>query len=99
MTIEITVAISIGAALCGIVFGYLAFRRNSNKDIIEEAKAQGVLLTDIGYIKSGIDDIKRKQTETFDRLIKAESLAIRANDRLDVLEGKEHYIFNKKGDE
>jgi len=34
----------------------LAFRRNSNKDIIKEAKAQGVLLTDIGYIKSGLEE-------------------------------------------
>ena len=86
MTIELTALIGVCAALCGIIFGYMGFRRNSNKDIIEEAKAQGVLLTDIGYIKSGVDDIKRKQEETFERLAKAEALAVQANTRLDRLE-------------
>ena len=27
----------------------------------EEARGDGILLTELGYVKSGIDDIKRKQ--------------------------------------
>lgn len=56
-----TTVLGIGSTICAIVFGYIAFRRNSKSDVTEEGKKDGVLLTEIGYIKSGVDDIKRKQ--------------------------------------
>ena len=61
-----TVLGSIGT-VCAIVFGYIAFHRNSKCDDEAEGKKDGVLLTEIGYIKSGVDDIKRKQEKEDER--------------------------------
>ena len=47
--------------VCSIVFAYLAFVRNKRKDEVDQGAHGGTILTEIGYIKSGIDDIKKKQ--------------------------------------
>lgn len=80
--------------LCAIIFGYAAFTRNRKKDESEEGKQDGTLLTEIGYIKSGVDDIKRKQdrqdeqhVEVIARLSSVEASAKQAHKRLDRLEG------------
>ena len=51
------------SSVCAIVFGYLAFFRNRKKDNTEEGKSAGTMLSDIGYIKAGVDDIKTEQKE------------------------------------
>lgn len=51
------------SSVCAIVFGYLAFFRNRKKDDTEEGKSAGTMLSDIGYIKAGVDDIKTEQKE------------------------------------
>jgi hypothetical protein len=58
-------------------------------------KADGVVLTEIGYIKAGIDDIKRKQDrqdelyiKIAERLTAVEASAKQAHHRIDRLEGK-----------
>lgn len=56
-----TAVISIVSALSGVLIAWLTFGRNKSKDAADEGKNQGILFTDIGYIKAGIDDIKRKQ--------------------------------------
>ena len=53
--------LSIVSSACAIIFGYLAFSRNKKTDDANEGKKDGVVLTELGYIKSGVDDIKRKQ--------------------------------------
>ena len=80
--------------LCAIIFGYAAFTRNRKRDESEEGKQDGTLLTEIGYIKSGVDDIKRKQdkqdeqhVEVIARLSSVEASAKQAHKRLDRLEG------------
>ena len=40
--------------VCAIVFSYAAFSRERKKDESEEGKQDGTLLTEIGYIKSGV---------------------------------------------
>jgi len=49
--------------ISAIIFGYISFIRNKKMDDRNEAKQDGVVLAELGYIKSGIDDIKRKQDE------------------------------------
>lgn len=63
-------AATIGA-ICSIVFGalgflvsYLAFTRSRKKDDVEEGQGKGVIASDIGYIKAGVDDLKRESRET-----------------------------------
>ena len=55
-------------AVCAIVFGYTSYKRNQKADDSKSGKESGTLFTEIGYIKSGIDDIKRKQDKQDERL-------------------------------
>jgi len=86
--------------ICAIVFGYVAFKRNGKTDNEAEGKKDGVLMTEIGYIKSGVDDIKRKQEkqaeqhlEVVTRLVKVEQSVEQAHNKIDSIEEK----LNKKG--
>ena len=94
MTIELTVAISVACALLGAALGVFGHKRNISKDIAEDARSDGVIFTEIGYIKSGVDDIKRKQDRQDDlyaklseRVVAIEASAKQAHKRLDRLEG------------
>jgi hypothetical protein len=53
--------ISVAGVVCSIIFGYIGYQRGLKKDSSDDGKTSGVLMSDIGYIKSGIDDLKRKQ--------------------------------------
>lgn len=84
------------STVCAIVFGYVAFSRNKKKDNEDEAKTNGTMLTEIGYIKGGIDDIKTEQreqrktnTEFVSRLTAVEESAKQAHKRIDRVELKE----------
>lgn len=90
-----TTAFGVLGTGCAIFFGLAAFRRNSKSDDAAEGKKDGVLLTEIGYVKAGIDDIKRKQEKEDDRhvqvvarLTAVEASAKQAHHRLDSLENK-----------
>lgn len=64
-TDNIITIISVIAALCAIAAAVLNYRK-ANK---EDGKASGTLLSDVGYIKSGVDDLKRKQEKSDERHI------------------------------
>lgn len=71
--------ISVVGTLSSIVFAFLAFKRNANGDNKQEGKNEGVLISDVGYIKSSIDRIEKtldKLEEKYDdlhsRIIKIE---------------------------
>ena len=90
-----TTVLGVVGTLCAIVFGYIAFKRNNKNDNTAEGKKDGVLLTEIGYIKSGVDDIKRKQekederhVQVVSRLTAVEASAKQAHHILDNLENK-----------
>jgi len=94
MTVEVTTVISVISTLFAIVFGYAAFVRNGKKDTEDEARADATVFTEIGYIKSGIDDIKTEQreqrktnTDMITRLTAVEESAKQAHHRLNRLEG------------
>ena len=56
MLIAIETLISIVCALCTLVSLLIIIRRNGKTDDRET----GIIASDIGYMKSGIDDIKRE---------------------------------------
>lgn len=64
MTIELTVVVGLLCSMLGVLCTLAAKKRSERKDAAEEGKADGVILTELGYIKSGIDDVKRKQERT-----------------------------------
>ena len=51
--------IIIGAVctIVGVLLSYAAFARNSKKDSEASGKESGTVLTEIGYIKGGVDRI------------------------------------------
>jgi hypothetical protein len=85
----------IGAAgtICGVVFGYIGYQRGLKKECKEDGQNSGALMSDIGYIKSGIDDLKRKQETSearhfalVERVTKVEESAKSAHHRIEGIE-------------
>ena len=91
----ISLVIGIAASACAVYFGVKKSRRDNKADDAEEGKKDGVILTEIGYIKSGVDDIKRRQ-ETQEkqyigiltRLTSVEESSKQAHKRIDGLEDR-----------
>jgi len=84
---------------CGVIFGIWqgirSWTRSREQDNEEDGRENGMLLTEIGYVKSGIDDIKRKQErqesqyiEVISRITAVEVSAKQAHHRIDRIEGK-----------
>ena len=81
----------------GGVLGILTFTRSKAHDDRTEGRQDGQMLTELGYIKSGIDDIKTEQREQRQinaehstRLASVEASAKQAHLRIDRMEGREH---------
>ena len=95
MSILNVIALAFGliGTACSIIFGVAAFRRNNKSDYNNEGRQTCTMLSDIGYIKSGVDDIKRKQEKQDDFNIKlreeitsVKDSAKYAHERINVLE-------------
>lgn len=54
---------SIVSAILGFLLSYFSFQRNKKKDDVAEGTTKGVMASDIGYIKAGVDDLKRESAE------------------------------------
>lgn len=96
MTHEILFAL-IGAAvgIISVTVAVVVARRSSHHDQRNRGERDGVLLSDIGYVKSGIDDIKTHQREQdkrhldmVGRVAAVEQSAKQAHHRIDRIEGK-----------
>lgn len=88
---------SIASAALGFLISFLTFNRNKKKDDTAEGQSKGVMLSEIGYIKAGIDDLKRESAETRktiteygERLTRVEESAKQAHKRIDGMEAREH---------
>jgi len=86
--------ITIVCTMLAVLLSYLGFSRNQKKDNAEEGRSAGVILSELGYIKSGVEDIKAEQreqrkinTEFYSRLSAVESSSKQAHKRIDTLEG------------
>ena len=65
MNITIIISLcSLAAALAGVLISYRVFKNNQKKDTEEHGETRGVMASDIGYIKAGVDDLKRETRET-----------------------------------
>ena len=47
------------ASLSSIVFAFIAFKRTSKDEHKSEGKAEGVMFSDIGYIKACVDRVEK----------------------------------------
>ena len=67
--------------IVSVVISLLAFKRNQDKDNKADGQQEGVLQSDVGYIKSGVDRLEKrldkideKQDSFSQRLIKLETV-------------------------
>ena len=84
-------------ALVGIIitfiFSCLAFRQKEKKDSKDEGENKGVIMSELGYIKSSTDDIKRENRDTAvkllglsERVTRCEESCKQAHKRIDRLD-------------
>lgn len=92
-----TITIGLLCTVVGAIIGYMSFVRNKAKDDRNEGQQSGQMLTELGYIKSGIDDIKTEQreqrqinTKTATELAAVKASAKQAHLRIDRIEGREY---------
>lgn len=84
--------VTVIAGIAGIIFGLVTLFRNKKADDSSEGKAQGTMLSDLGYIKAGVDEIKAEQKdqrktnlEFIARLTAVEESTKQAHKRIDEL--------------
>lgn len=89
------VIISALGLVASIVFNIITSSRNNKHETEEKATSIAVLNSDMGYVKSGIDDIKLKQGTTDNilrdltsKVTKAEDSAKSAHHRIDMHEAR-----------
>lgn len=90
---SLAVVVSVIGGIGGVIFGIVSAVRNKKHDDAEGGKQDGIVLTELGYIKAGVDDLKRKQDkqdETTTQLLRdltaVQESAKQAHKRLDGLE-------------
>ena len=55
----IIVLLGFFASISSIVFAYLAFRRSEKEEQKTDGKTEGVMFSDIGYIKACVDRVEK----------------------------------------
>lgn len=90
---EIAAIVSMIGGAAGVIFGIVTLFRNKRKDDEAGGKRDGIVLTELGYIKSSVDDIKRKQDRQDDQTVsflrelsEVKESAKSAHKRIDTLE-------------
>lgn len=61
MGYETVTAVSVLSGLCGMAVGIASAKRNAHRDTDKNSRETATIISEIGYVKSGIDDIKRRQ--------------------------------------
>lgn len=95
MTVDPVTLISIIGGIAGIVFGIITYARNRRQDNTSEGQRNGEIMAELGYIKSGVDDVKRKQERSDETIIgflrdltAVQESAKQAHKRIDKLEDR-----------
>lgn len=91
MTFELTVAlVGFFASISSIVFAYLAFRRSDKQEQKTDGKTEGVMFSDIGYIKACVDRVEKnlnkvdeRDRNIAERLAKVEESVVNVTKRVD----------------
>ncbi len=57
----LTVIVSAIGVIAAVVTGFIGYQNGLKRSSGNDGEARGILMTEIGYIKAGIDDIKKQQ--------------------------------------
>ena len=63
----VIVLVGLLASLSSIVFAYLAFKRSDREQHLNEGKSEGVMFSDIGYIKACVDRVEKNLNKVDER--------------------------------
>ena len=93
MSLDIVVIlVGLCASISSIIFSYLAFKRSEKQENRTDAKAEGIMVSDIGYIKACVDRVEKnfnKVDERYrniaERLAKQEEALLNLTKRVDEL--------------
>jgi len=84
--------VAIVGGIAGVVFGIVTLFRNKKQDDTQQGRESGTVLSDLGYIKAGVDEIKSEQKEQrktniefITRLTAVEESTKQAHKRIDEL--------------
>lgn len=87
--------ISLIGTMCGIVFGYLGYKKGVKDEYKNLGASEGSLQSDISYIKKRTDDVLLEQKDTNrnmnlmnERLTRVEESTKSAHRRIDGVEGR-----------
>lgn len=91
MNIELTLSlVGMISSISSIVFAYLAFKRSNKQEQRIEGKNEGVMFSDIGYIKACVDRVEKnlnKVDERYrnitERIAKLEESVVNVTKRVD----------------
>ena len=82
--------VSLMASLSSIAFAYLAFKRSERQDQRKDGKNEGLILSDIGYIKACVDRVEKnlnkvdeRDRNIAERLAKVEESVVNVTKRVD----------------
>ncbi len=89
---QIGILCTLAGLVMSFAFSFLTHRRNEKRDIESMSEGRGVLQSDVGYIKAGIDDLKRenkavnmKIDNISERVTRIEESCKQAHKRIDEL--------------
>lgn len=89
---QIGILCTLAGLVMSFVFSFLTHRRNEKRDTENMSEGRGVLQSDVGYIKAGIDDLKRenkavniKIDNISERVTRIEESCKQAHKRIDEL--------------
>ncbi len=92
---QIGILFTAAGLVVSLVFSLLSYKRNTKNDTQTESEIKGVLQSDIGYIKAGIDDLKNENRAVnlrldsiSERVTRVEESCKQAHKRID--EGRKH---------
>ena len=90
MTMQIVIAFS--GVIISLVFSYVGYIRLKRIDLHSDGEQKGSIASDIGYIKAGVDDLKREQREITanikelsERVTRCEESCKQAHKRIDTM--------------
>lgn len=86
-------AVGMVVGVGGMIIAALTLSRNKRTDDMKEGKEDGMVLTELGYIKAGVDDLKRdgrdmrSEVQTLhDKMTRTEESCKQAHKRIDELQ-------------
>ena len=94
MNTLIVTSIGMCASMSSIVFSLLAYKRSEKQEQRKEGKHEGLILSDIGYIKACVDRVEKNLTKLderyrniIERLAKVEESLANAHKKISKIEG------------